>query len=134
MSRLLIYTVHINPSLPHPYEAAEFVQEGFNWKAFFFTALWALYHRLWWYALGILAFSAALLYFVHVHMFSFTGYFILHFGLHLVVGFYGTDWLRAQLRHKGYLTADITTGDSLLRAEQRYFDRYFATHSAPSIV
>jgi hypothetical protein len=46
------------------------------------------------------------------------------------VGFQGTDWQRARLKRRGYVTADITTGDSQLRAEQRYFDRYFAARPA----
>lgn len=128
MARLCIYTVHVNPSLPHPYEAAEFVQEGFSWTAFFFPPFWTLYHRLWWPFMGIMALNAANLLLLEEAVFAFPGYLILHLGIHLLVGFQGTDWKRERLKSKGYITADITTGDSMLRAEQRYFDRYFAAH------
>jgi hypothetical protein len=131
MARLCIYTVHINPSLPHPYEEAEFVKEGFSLMAFFFTALWALYHRLWPQALGIAAFNGGLLYLLCDDVFAIPGYLILHLGLHLFVGLEGTEWLRARLKDRGYITVDITTGDSQLRAEQRYFDRHFAARPTP---
>ena len=35
-----------------------FVKQGFCWPAFFFTAFWALWNRMWWQALGIFAIVA----------------------------------------------------------------------------
>ncbi len=134
MARLRIYTVHVNPALPHPYEAAEFVEEGFSWKAFIFSALWVLYHRLWWPALVIIVCNIFLFILMQSEALTHLGYFILHGSVHLLVGFYGNDWRRKKLQRLGFITADIASGDSLLRAEQRYYDRYFATHpSAPFV-
>jgi hypothetical protein len=130
MSRMRIYTVHIDPSLPHPYEEARFVKEGFSWPGFFFLGLWALYNRLWWVAIGIIAVNGFMWHLVQEKELTHSAYLILHFTLHLMVGFYGNDWLRNRLARRGYLTVDITAGDSPLRAEQRFFDRYLAANPA----
>jgi hypothetical protein len=128
MARLRIYTVHVNPSLPHPYEAAEFVREGFSVKAFLFTSLWALYHRLWLPAAVLIAYNCFIFYALSSNILSHTGIAVIDVGVHLIIGFEANEWIRTRLKHKGYLTADITAGDSALRAEQRFFDRYFAAH------
>jgi hypothetical protein len=125
MARMRVYTVHINPSKPYPYEAAQFVPEGFNWKAFLFSSLWALYKRLWMPAVLLICYNIIMAYLVYGHVFSHTGISIIDFGGHLVIGFHANDWVRARLARRGYLTADITAGESGLRAEQRFFDRYF---------
>jgi len=130
MSRVHIYTVHINPSLPQPYEAVEFVEEGFNWKAFIFSGFWALYNKLWWSALGIFAYNAFMAQLLSSHTFSHTGVGILQLGLELFIGFQANDWRRTNLKKRGFITADVVTGDSLIRAEQRFFDRYFSTRSS----
>lgn len=129
MARLRVYTVHINPSLHHPYEAAEFVPEGFIFKAFLFSMLWVLYYRLWLPAFLLIAYNIALFYMFDSEVLSHLGLAILDIGVHIWIGFEAGEWRRAKLKRQGYLTADITTGDSMLRAEQRFFDRYFATHS-----
>jgi hypothetical protein len=129
-NHLKVYTVHVNPSLPHPYEAAQFIKEGFNWKAFFFTGLWALYHRLWWPMLGLFAYNILVLSMYDSHTLSHTGLAIVDLGIHAIIGFEANEWLRSRLKKQAYLTADITTGDSLLRAELRFFDRYFTGQTA----
>ena len=126
MSRLFyVYTVHIDPSLPHPYEEAQFVEEGFNWRAFLFSAIWALYNRLWLFFAILICVSCLIIAFSW-HGISVMGIIFIQFAWHLFVGYTGNDWLRAKFKSKGFITADIVTGDSLLRAEQRFFDRYFA--------
>jgi hypothetical protein len=132
MSKPHIYTVHINPSLREPYEKAVFIEEGFSWMAFFFTGLWALYNRLWWWALGIFIFNATMLQLVDSSALTHTGIFIVQLSAQILIGSYAHDWQRAKLRKRGYIIADIVTGDSLLGAEQRFFDRYFASHPSPA--
>jgi hypothetical protein len=130
MARLRIYTVHINPSRPHPYEEAEFVDEGFNRWAFIFTGVWALYHRLWWQALALFVFGFIMVNIIASGTLSAFGAVIIDFGVRLLIGYHANEWRRRKLAKRGYLTADITSGESLLRAEQRFFDRYFALHPA----
>jgi hypothetical protein len=134
MSRLRIYTVQINPSLPQPYEAAEFIEEGFSWAAFVFTGIWALYHRLWWIALGLFAFNFLMIHLLSSGTLTHAGVTIIDLGVRTLVGCYANDWRRAKLRRNGYIVADIVSGDSLLRGQQRFFDRYFSAHPTDSFV
>ena len=39
------------------------------------------------------------------------------------------DLKRRSLKKRGYITTDIVTGDSKMRAEQRFYDRFTATQS-----
>lgn len=133
MSRLHIYTVHVNPSIPQPYEAAEFVAEGFSAKAFVFPFLWMLYFRLWWYAVGLGLFNLAL-FLLADNGGSRVMVLIVQLAAHVLIGFHANDWRRWRLRQKGYILTDLVTGDSKLRAELRFFDRYFAgTVSRPLV-
>jgi len=134
MSRLHIYTVHINPSLPHPYEDAKFVEEGFNWKAFIFTGLWALYNRLWLAAILMFIINGSILV-LTMHHSNAMGLSLIEFSWHLIIGYSGNDLIRSKLKKLGFIIADIVTGDSKLRAEQRFFDRYFAArNNTPAFV
>lgn len=121
-----IYTVHVKPGTLNAAENPVFIREGFNWLAFFFTFLWALYHRLWLIALLLLAYNMALMSLGKAHFFSAAGIGILQLAMQVFVGFHAGDWQRQALARRGYIIADIATGDSLLRAEQRYFERYLA--------
>ena len=128
--RLKIFTVHIKPDEKQPYAQPVFVREGFNIYAFVLTFLWALYHRLWIPAAGILAINFAVLALGEIHLISAGSVAILQFMVQILVGFHANDWLRAGFAKRGYIMADVTAGDSLLRAEQRYFERYLALNKA----
>lgn len=123
-NRLHIYTAHIDPSKSHPYEDTEFVEEGFNWMAFFFTSLWALYHRLWWQAGIIMVYNFFMLQMVKSGNYTQFGITLIQLCIQIYIGFEGNDWLRMRLRKKGYITADIVAGDSETSAELRFYDRY----------
>lgn len=132
-SRLHVYTVHINPAETHPYEKAEFVEEGFNWWAFFFTGLYALYKRLWWPALSIIAFNvinASLYYKGWIQEGSFMA---ISLGFQTLLGFLANDWIRDRLKRRGWIIADLTSGENALRAELRFYDRFTATHELKSV-
>ncbi len=121
-----IYTVHLKPSDPAPHENPVFVEESFRWMAFFFGGFWALYHRMWLLGIALLATEAVLLSLVHadaLHILTMRAFDI---GLRALVGFCAADWQRRALKRQGYIIADIVTGDTALRAEQRFFDRYLA--------
>lgn len=123
---LKLYTVHTKPSSDITREKPIFLREGFNWMAFLFTFLWAFYQRLW--RFGLAVFVANLLVVTAVkygYITDITGG-IVQFGLQVIVGFSANDVLRKKMQKQGYVFQDITSGDSLLRAEQRYFDRLVA--------
>lgn len=129
-SRHRVYTVHINPRLPKPYENPVFVLEGFSIFAFIFTAAWALYNRMWWTAFAIVVGSLMIVEMFDTGTLDLIGRSILETALMAVVGFEGNEWRRKALAKRGYIIADIVSGDSLIRAEQRFFDRYFAGNTA----
>ena len=58
------YTLHLSdeedPGQPDSLDRATLVADGFVWPAFWFTALWFFWHRLWLAGLGILVVEAAI--------------------------------------------------------------------------
>ncbi len=122
--RFKLYSVQVNPNAPRPYETAVFIPEGFNLKAFLFTELWALYHRMW-----VLAFVLTLIFvtiaFSGQHFgFSAGSMFVLQMGIRLMVGLEANDALRAVYEKRGYVTADMVAAHTSLESEQRFYDRY----------
>ena len=99
---------------------------GVGGMPFLLPLLWSLYQRLWLPALMILLFDFALLYCIKSHVFERHGAGFIDLGFHVIVGYLANDWLRRKLMRRGYILADITAGNSLLLAEQRYFERYLA--------
>ncbi len=124
---LKIYTAHVKPGTANAAEKPIFVREGFNLFAFALTVLWALYHRLWIPALFIALFNGTIMLLDKERVLSSVGVGVIQIGVNILIGFHANDWLRAGLTRRGYIFADVVTGDSLLRAEQRYFERYLAT-------
>jgi hypothetical protein len=121
-----IYTVHIRP-IDDGDEMPLFVREGFSFFAFLFHFFWAFYHRLWKAGLMIAAAYIAVGMLGEFGILSQRGMIATQLGIQVIIGFHANDWLRAGLARRGYIMTDITTGDSLLRAEQRYFERSLAT-------
>lgn len=130
--RQRIYTVHLNPRLPRPYESARFVEEGFCFTAFFFSVLWMLYHRLWWPLAATIAVNIIIFDLQNGGVFSPLERGIVQLGIHVFIGFQANDWLRAKLARKGLTLSDIVAGESPLRAQQRYFERQLADSPAPT--
>lgn len=126
MARLHIYTIHIRPDLAQPYDQAEFVEEGFSWRAFLFTAFWLLYRRLWVPAFLVIAVNALVFSLEEAKVLHSGSIAVLQIAIALIVGYHGHDWYRARLKSKGYIMADIVSGENLLRAEQRFYDRFAA--------
>jgi hypothetical protein len=118
-----LYTVHIPSGAPDAQERAIFLREGFNWSAFFFGAFWALYHRLWLQACVILLVNSFLMILARQQVVSFDTVALMQLGFQILIGYHANDWRRAKLSLSGYILADVTAADSLLRAEQRYFER-----------
>lgn len=121
-----IYTVHIDPENPPPTGTPIFVREGFNVFAFVFVAFWALYQRVWLLAFILLVLQAWIMWAASHHVLSPLTAQLLYFTVQVLTGFHANDWRRRQLQKKGYVMADVATGDNLIRAEQRYFERVLA--------
>lgn len=110
-SKIMIFTVHIDPNKPDAYEAPEFIQEGLNMKVFVFGLIIAntLGKFMNWGSASI-------------------GFILIAFVF--LIASEWNDVRRKILQRKGWIITDIVTGDSLISAKQRFFDRYFRQHQA----
>lgn len=131
MTSKQIYTVHIKPDSKNPYENAVFIGESFNIWAFVLNVAWAFYHRLWLLAAGLIVFKVLLQYAISHLGFSPIHGIIVELGIQVLLGFHANDLRRANLRKKGYITGDIVVGNTLVAAEQRFFERHYL--SQPSM-
>ncbi len=123
---LKLYTVHTKPGSGITLAKPVFLREGFNWVAFLLTFLWAFSQRLWLFGLAILGANFAAAFALKLGVLNPISAGLVQFGLQVMVGFHANDVLRRRMQKQGYIFQDITSGDSLLRAEQRYFDRLVA--------
>ncbi len=122
-NRLKLYTVHTKASGSDALENPVFVREGYNIYAFIFTILWALYNRCYYFAVLILAVNIAIVLAVELHVMGDAAATVTQIAIQFLIGAHANDVLRDRLRRRGYIVQDITGADSLLRAQQRYFDR-----------
>lgn len=127
-----LYSVHLNPKAPRPYESPVFVPEGFNVYAFLFHIFWALYHRIWLQAFIILGLLIAVQIASAYGDLSRTSTIILDLGIRLMIGMAANDLRRDTLDKRGWVVSDVVIADSLLDAERRYYDRHLG-HIAASV-
>ncbi len=122
-----IYTVHLKRTadpLFTPDLGAQFVREGFNWPAFFFTWIWALVCGLWIVAAILFAGDLGLaLLFEAVDLDSISQLWAT-LGWHVIVGFAAEDLRRWTLRLRGYALAEIVAAETVAAAERRFFDHH----------
>ncbi|NBO17816.1 MAG: DUF2628 domain-containing protein [Proteobacteria bacterium] len=130
MRRMTLYTVHIKPGESLLNQRPIFVKEGFNFVAFLVPFIWSLYQRLWAVAFALAACNVALMFMGQAQWLGPLSIMVLNFAMNVYTGLSGNDWLRARLSRRGYLLADIAVADSLLHAQQRYFDRSLALKPA----
>jgi len=124
MRRAKRYTAHLRPFARDVDRGAVFVKDGFSWAAFAFLPFWALYHRLWWAAFGIVVVYACLALAVDVlHLDPFTDALI-GIGFALIVGFEANDWRRADLYRRGWVERGLASGRDLDEAELDWFRRH----------
>ncbi len=111
------YTVHRRIGEAEPV----LVPDGFAWAGFLFTLLWALWHRLWAVAAGILVLD--LLAAAAVARFDLHGAAgpILSLALSLLVGLLGNDLRRWTLARRGYAETDVVSGAGHDAALLRYW-------------
>jgi hypothetical protein len=118
-----LYTVHIHPDAPEPYETVKLVPESFSFFAFLFHGLWLLHHRAWLkgtlFLLAIVLIGMMGIWFPE-HAISWA---VLRFVVCWYLGLQGNDMVRATLKRQGYLLVDVVAADSLIEAQQRFLDR-----------
>lgn len=118
------FTAHLRPFAREPDRGAVFVKDGFSWAAFVFLPIWALYHRLWWVAFGIVVAYAALILAVDLAGLDPIAEAALGIAFSLIVGFEANDWRRAELYRRGWIERGVALGRSLDEAELDWFRRH----------
>ncbi len=105
-------------------EKAELVRQGFNWRAFLATPLWALRRGYWlafalWLAWTVMV--AVIASFAHLEAGAATALYALGA---LAFGLEADRFRQARLSRSGYLLHGLTVGESLEEAESLYFQRH----------
>jgi len=98
------------------------VKEGFSWGAFLFTALWALWHRLWLTFLALLVLLLALDAAADLLGLSEAIASVIGLAVSVWIGYSANDWRRRGLERRGYVLSAVVAaqdGDAALR---RYVD------------
>ena len=98
------------------------IKEGFCWPAFFFSLFWALWHRLWLVALGLI--GANLLISVLVFQISTNEAvtIVVSFSIALMLGFMGNDFRRSKLEKHGFTERGLVIGRTAEAAVRRYVE------------
>ena len=117
-----IYTIHLPPRFGPPDADPVIVKEGFNWAAAIFTVLWALWHRMWLAAIGLLVTSAAIGAGVAFLGFGPESRAAMSFGYAVLVGFHANDWRRWSLERKDFEDAGIVAAPRADAALRRFGD------------
>ncbi|MEL0105519.1 MAG: DUF2628 domain-containing protein [Rhodospirillales bacterium] len=121
-----IYTVHIKRAgageLKDPDRGLILIKEGFSWPAFLLTGLWALWHRMWLWAVVIIAANATLSLTVRALTSDTLIQGAISVGFALIIGFIGNDLHRRSLAYKNYREFGVVAADNVSAAEGRFFD------------
>jgi len=125
-SGLKLYTIHTKPASDATLDRPLFIREGFNFFAFLFTFVWALYHRCYTFAAIIFSANVTAAIAFQSALINEPQLVLLQFTIQILAGMHANDVWRARLARRGYIFQDISSGSSLLSAEQRYFDRLVA--------
>ena len=117
-----IYTIHLPPRFGPPGANPAIVKEGFNWAAAIFTVLWALGHRMWLAAIGLLVASAAIGAGATLLGLGPESRAALMGGYAVLVGFHANDWRRRSLERRGFDDAGIVAAPRVDAALRRFGD------------
>src|SRR5262245_20792203 len=114
MARVRFYTVHTRRG---PWSDSDlggqqtvFVKEGFSWGAFLFSALWALWHRMWLAALIIVAGSMGLALLGDLLDIPPALDGTLALAWALLIGFEAQDWRRRALARRDFAEVAVVSG------------------------
>ncbi|MFM8680897.1 MAG: DUF2628 domain-containing protein [Alphaproteobacteria bacterium] len=123
MARLKLYTVHLRTWSAAPDREAVLVREGFCWPAFFFSVFWALWHRMWFAAAGLLALTLGLAVLHDILGLDDLVAEAIGLAAAVLVGFEANDWRRDALRRRGYAEAGVVAATDREAAEHQFFSR-----------
>lgn len=98
------------------------IKEGFAWPAFLFTALWALWHRMWLWGIALVCAMLAIEFVLEMLEASPPVVTVLWLGAAGFMGAFGNDILRVHLDRRGYYETGPVAALDRDAALRRYFD------------
>lgn len=125
-----IYTVHSPTVVGAAVDDAQLVNEGFSWPAFFFSMFWALWHRLWWVALGIAAVNLFASLSLSLFDFAPAVQSVMSLAIAVLTGLMANDLRRWSLKHNGFAEVGVVAGDDAESAHKRYL----SAHNTPPTI
>ena len=117
-----VFTVHIRRHGLDPEKDVRLVKEGFSWPAFLFTFLWALWHRMWWTALGLFVISWGAALAVETLLPDHVAGPAVLLALYVAIGYLGNDLERRHLAASGFAEAGPVCGTDGDEALYRFLD------------
>ena len=99
------------------------IKEGFSWPAFALAGLWALWHRLWLVALGLLLAEGALSFGLARLFEDAAVQATVLLGVAALIGGFANDLHRWTLERRGYLMTGIVTGPGADEALARFMSQ-----------
>ena len=119
-----VYTVHVRTPAERLDRDIHLVKEGFSWPAFFFSAVWARWVRLWLVAVVLIALDILWTFggaWLGLPLLSTTA---VSLALATVVGFIANDLRRTTLFRRGYIEVGVVAGRDRDSALQRFLDQH----------
>ncbi len=118
-----VYTIHHDTRSADTESEFFVVKEGFCWSALVFTALWALWHRMWLVFFLLLAVGAALELALKVSGADDIAALSIGLAYSLLVGYGANDWRRWTLSRRGMALMSIVAATDAETALHRYVDQ-----------
>ena len=115
-----LYTVHIGRHRLDGEPDLVLIKEGFCWPALFFTAFWALWHRMWLVAIALFVINGILSGLAHALGLDAASSGVLSAGFAVIVGFVATDLRRWFLERRGFLFSEVVSGADQDTAARNY--------------
>ena len=125
-----IYTLHQPSKSKNAAAEAVPVKEGFSWPGFFFSVIWALWHRLWFWAI---AFAVANIVLGWVLARAGGNEFVqstASLALALIIGWTANDLRRRKLAKQGFKECAVMVANNKETALARYL---MAQPAAPAV-
>jgi hypothetical protein len=131
MARTTIYMVQVR-GRGRADEDVVLVKDGFSWPAFFFTLIWALWHRLWFFALIIAASGVAIGFASEMLNLDPITDAAVGFAWSVLIGFEANDARRRALARRDYDVEDVVLAINLAQAEHRFFQKHHHLYATPA--
>jgi hypothetical protein len=131
VARATIYTAHVR-GRGREDEDVVLVKDGFSWPAFFFSLIWALWHRLWFFALIIAAGTVAIGLVSEVLSLDPLTDAAIGLAWSVLIGFEANDARRRALARRDYDVEDIVLGLNHQQAEHRFFQKHHHLYATPA--